>query len=103
MQSQEKPCIPGCLPNIPPPPWSLRPWGAEFEAESLSWHRAPAPFHHCSAVNSSETALARGTFNKDRTRGFPGSSVVKNLPAYVGDTGWLPSLGRSHVQEPLSP
>ena len=26
--------------------------------------------------------------------GFPGSSVVKNLPANVGDTGSIPGLGR---------
>ena len=28
--------------------------------------------------------------------GFPGSSVVKNLPANAGDTGSIPGLGRSH-------
>ena len=27
--------------------------------------------------------------------GFPGGSVVKNLPADVGDTGLIPGLGRS--------
>ena len=29
--------------------------------------------------------------------GFPGGSVVKNLPANVGDTGSIPGLGRSHL------
>ena len=29
--------------------------------------------------------------------GFPGGSVVKNQPANVGDTGWIPDLGRSHM------
>ena len=29
------------------------------------------------------------------TRGFPGSSVVKNLPANARDTGSIPGLGRS--------
>ena len=29
------------------------------------------------------------------TRGFPGSSVVKNLPANAGDTGSIPGLRRS--------
>ena len=29
------------------------------------------------------------------TRGFPGSSVVKNLPANAKDTGSIPGLGRS--------
>ena len=28
-------------------------------------------------------------------RGFPGSSVVKNLPAIVGDVGSIPGSGRS--------
>ena len=27
--------------------------------------------------------------------GFPGGSVVKNLPANVGDSGSIPGLGRS--------
>jgi len=27
--------------------------------------------------------------------GFPGGSVVKNLPANAGDTGSIPGLGRS--------
>ena len=30
--------------------------------------------------------------------GFPGGSVVKNLPANVGDTGLIPGLGRSRMQ-----
>ena len=28
-------------------------------------------------------------------RGFPGDSVVKNLPANAGNTGWIPESGRS--------
>ena len=32
-------------------------------------------------------------------RGFPGGSVIKNLPANVGDTGLIPGLGRSHMPE----
>ena len=35
--------------------------------------------------------------------GFPGGSVVKSSPANVGDTGSIPSLGRSHIMEQLSP
>ena len=27
--------------------------------------------------------------------GFPGGSVVKNLPANAGDAGWIPRLRRS--------
>ena len=35
--------------------------------------------------------------------GFPGGSVVKNLPANAGDTGSFPGLGRSHMPRQLSP
>ena len=28
---------------------------------------------------------------------FPGSTVVKNLPANAGDTGLIPGLGGSHM------
>ena len=34
---------------------------------------------------------------KDDLRGFPGGSVVENLPANAGDTGSSPGLGRSHM------
>ena len=29
--------------------------------------------------------------------GFPGSAVVKNLPANAGDTGSSPAPGKSHM------
>ena len=32
-----------------------------------------------------------------RLPGFPGGTVVENLPANVGDTGSSPGLGRSHM------
>ena len=32
-------------------------------------------------------------------KGFPGGSVVKNLPVSAGDTGSVPDLGRSHVPQ----
>ena len=35
--------------------------------------------------------FARGT----KKEGFPGDSVVKNLPANAGDTGLIPGLGGS--------
>ena len=31
--------------------------------------------------------------------GFPGGSVVKNLPANAGDAGLIPGLGRSSGEE----
>ena len=32
-----------------------------------------------------------------KLRGFPGGTVVKNLPANAGDTGSIPGQGRSHM------
>ena len=34
---------------------------------------------------------------KNGQQGFPGSSVVKNPPANVGDMGSIPGPGRSHM------
>ena len=34
---------------------------------------------------------------KEKYQGFPGGTVVKNLPANEGDTGSSPGLGRSHM------
>ena len=34
---------------------------------------------------------------KTRQQGFPGGTVVENLPANAGDTGSSPGLGRSHM------
>ena len=31
------------------------------------------------------------------SRGFPGGSLVKNLPASAGDTGWISDLGGPHI------
>ena len=32
-------------------------------------------------------------------QGFPGGSVVKNLPASAGDTGSIPGPGRCHMPQ----
>ena len=34
---------------------------------------------------------------KVKHRGFPGGSVVKNLPSNAVDTGSIPDTGRSHM------
>ena len=34
---------------------------------------------------------------KRELRGFPGGTVIENLPANAGDTGSCPGLGRSHM------
>ena len=38
--------------------------------------------------------LSHGTSVKKAGEGFPGGSVVKNLPASAGDTGSIPGSGR---------
>ena len=37
------------------------------------------------------------SLSKREDRGFPGGTVVENLPANAGDTGSSPGLGRSHM------
>ena len=44
-----------------------------------------------------ETSKKRKIVFKRLERGFPGCSVVKNLPASAGDGGSNPEPGRSHV------
>ena len=34
---------------------------------------------------------------KNKFKGFPGGSVVKNMPANAGDMSSIPGLGRSHM------
>ena len=34
---------------------------------------------------------------RSRAQGFPGGSVVKDLPANAGDTGSIPGPGKSHA------
>ena len=36
-------------------------------------------------------------YGKITGQGFPGGTVVENLPANAGDTGSSPGLGRSHM------
>ena len=51
-------------------------------------------FHVLNMINS--ILLNRRSF-KQNSRGFPGGTVVKNLPANTGDMGSSPGLGRSHM------
>ena len=37
--------------------------------------------------------------NNRTCRGFPGGTVVENLPVNAGDTGSSPGLGRSHMPQ----
>ena len=40
---------------------------------------------------------AENRVEEDEERGFPGGTVVKNLPANAGETGLSPGPGRSHM------
>ena len=42
---------------------------------------------------------AKQAFEKYRSQGFSGSSVVKNPSAGVGDVGLIPDLGGSHMPQ----
>ena len=42
-------------------------------------------------------------FPEQLLQGLPGGSVVKNLPANAGDTGYLPGSGRSHRERNGNP
>ena len=41
--------------------------------------------------------LRVSTNQKSITQGFPGGTMVENLPANAGDMGSSPGLGRSHM------
>ena len=41
---------------------------------------------------------AKGNYIQYLVVGFPGSSVVKNLPANAGDMDSIPDLGGSHMK-----
>ena len=39
------------------------------------------------------------TYSQDYHGGFPGGTVVENLPANAGDMGLSPGLGGSHMPQ----
>ena len=43
------------------------------------------------------TYVNLGSFSNLQMLGFPGGSVVKDLPANAGDMGSIPGSGRSHM------
>ena len=48
-------------------------------------------------VAQGSSMVGQGRQIKEEGRGFPGGSVVKNLPAKTGDMGLIPGPGRSHT------
>ena len=47
--------------------------------------------------NASELKVPFQCVFKNARMGFPGGSVIKNLPVNAGDTGLIPDPGRSHM------
>ena len=69
-------------------------------------HRLLGDFHSCQVSSEVQykttlkSVLAAGkmlSYLALKNQGFPGASVIKNLPAKVGDMGSTPFLGRSHM------
>ena len=52
---------------------------------------------NCSNWNFELLTLENIYYSKMTFRGFPGGTVVENLPANAGDTGSSPGLGRSRM------
>ena len=47
--------------------------------------------------NNEKSGFSEERVIKKNMQGFPGGTVVENLPANAGDTGSSPGLGRSHM------
>ena len=48
-------------------------------------------------IKGGRSADLRELPSRRELAGFPGGSVVKNVPANAGDVGSIPDLGRSHM------
>jgi len=46
---------------------------------------------------SQKNKIKKRNISKSTKEGFPGGSVIKNLPADAGDPGLIPGLGRFHM------
>ena len=53
-------------------------------------------------VNSQYNTVIRANQSlKKQAEGFPGSTVIKNLPVNEGDTGSIPDPGRPHMLQSM--
>ena len=71
------------------------PWDTDTETRSVSFSGVQG----CGGQGLERLSPARPVVSKKWVQGFPGGSVVKNLPANAGDTGSSLDLGRSHVSK----
>ena len=51
----------------------------------------------CKFYEIGDLVKIKGGFQIIRDEGFPGGTVVENLPANAGDAGSCPGLGGSHM------
>ena len=78
-------------PGMEPRPWQVSATG--LPGNSLRVSYIPLCWRHLYMDSN------RNNYFLFRRKGFPGSSVVKNLPANAGDTGLIPGPGRSLGEE----
>ena len=81
--------------RLPPPPASRCLQRGEHWAFSRPWELLPA----AGLGESARTLLGSSV----ALWGFPGGSVVKNLPANKGDMGYIPGSERSHRRKKWQP
>ena len=81
-------------------------WLSKVFAFTQTWLRRPVGHHPldvwAQSTHSYTHMYIPGFTTKTQAselhqQGFPGGSVLKNLPANAGDTGLIPDLGRSYV------
>ena len=90
--------------------WVNKTWGGilQSQARSQRYHRAMWQGHnnkaldeYCKKHNSEHNTIYINfkciLLKNTLFGGFPGSSVVKNLPANAEDMGSIPGLERSHM------
>ena len=68
------------------------------DLRSLTRDRTHAPLEWEHRLNCWTTReLPQSDLKQWKTWGFPGGSMVMNLPADAGDAGSIPDAGRSHM------
>ena len=87
------PCTPRSVPGSRVR-WALRPRASCLVVPGI-WR---GPCNTRFWVETATTCNAANIWRSQRpVKGFPGGTVVENLPANAGDTGSSPGLGGSHV------
>ena len=72
--------------------WDLETWNGHIWFDILLGSQS---LHSTSGWDEEQRSALASFMRQPITSGFPGDSVVKNLPVNAGDTGSIPGLGRS--------